>query len=325
MIVNSLSSSIAMLPSPCVTPVVLIIFNRPESTRRVFEAIRAARPRQLLVIADAPRVDRIDDITKCAATRAIIEEVDWDCEVFKNYATANLGCGLRPASGLDWVFKLVETAIILEDDCVPDATFFPYCTELLAYYQDDSRIMHISGNNFQFGQQRGEYSYFYSRYTHHWGWATWRRAWQHFDYDLRRWQERRDTDWLSTLLDTPAAIDYWTQIFDEVYDGDKLHIWDYQWTFACWQHQGLCILPQVDLVTNIGFTPDGTHTIRQNQFADLRLGKIDFPLHHPPEVIRDRHADIFIQESKFNLDLWARLKRKIYWHRFQQKIRSVLK
>ena len=314
-----------MLDLPCTTPVVLIIFNRPEATRRVFDAIRAARPQQLFVIADAPRRDRPDDIAKCAATRAIIEDVDWDCEVFKNYATENLGCGLRPASGLDWVFNLVETAMILEDDCVPDPTFFPYCTELLAYYQDDVRIMHISGNNFQFGQQRGEYSYFYSRYTHHWGWATWRRAWQHFDYDIKGWQDRRSTDWLHTLLDTPAAVAYWTQIFDEVYEGDKLHIWDYQWTFACWQHQGLCILPQVDLVANIGFTADGTHTIRHNQFADLALGSMDFPLRHPPELIRDRRADIFSQRSKFNLDLWARLKRKLYWHRFQQKIRSVLK
>jgi hypothetical protein len=309
-----------MLHAPCTTPIAFIIFNRPESTRQVFNAIRAARPQQLFVIADAPRLDRPDDIAKCAVTRAIIDEVDWDCEVFKNYADENLGCGLRPASGLDWVFGQVETAIILEDDCLPHPTFFPYCTELLDRYQHDSRIMHISGNNFQFGQQRGETSYFYSRYTHHWGWATWRRAWQHFDYDIATWQDLRSTDWLSTLLDTPAAVAYWRQIFDEVYAADKLHIWDYQWTFACWQNDALCILPQVDLVSNIGFNAEGTHTVRYNQFADLPVDEMYFPLQHPPEIIRDLHADRFIQESKFNLDLWSRLKRKLYWHRFQQKI-----
>lgn len=305
---------------PCTTPVAFIIFNRPESTRRVFAAIRAARPQQLFVIADAPRPHHPADLARCAATRAIIDEVDWDCAVFKNYAEQNLGCGLRPASGLDWVFEQVETAIILEDDCLPDATFFPYCTELLTRYQDDERIGHISGNNFQFGQQRGEYSYFYSRYTHHWGWATWRRAWQHFDYDLRKWPDLRHTDWLDRLLDTPAAVNYWRQIFDEVYRGDKLHIWDYQWTFACWLSDRLCILPQVDLVSNIGFNAEGTHTVRQNQFANLPLASIQLPLLHPPAIIRDRAADLFIQSSKFNLDLWSRLKRKLYWHRFRQKL-----
>ena len=307
----------------CVTPIAFIIFNRPEFTRKVFNAIRVAQPQQLFVIADGPRLDRPDDLDKCVATRAILDEVDWDCKVFKNYADRNLGCGLRPASGIDWVFKHVETAIVLEDDCLPDPTFFPYCTELLARYQDDRRIFHISGNNFQFGQQRGESSYFYSRYTHHWGWATWRRAWQYFDYDLTKWPDLRATDWLEHLLDTPEAIDYWQQIFDGVYHGDKSHIWDYQWTFACWVAGGLCITPQVDLVSNIGFTVEGTHTIRQNQFANLPVSSMQFPLIHPPEIIRDLAADMFVQSSKFNLDLWSRLKRKIYWYRLLQQFRSL--
>ena len=310
-----------MYHDPCTTPIAFIIFNRPESTRKVFDAIRTARPQQLYIIADAPRSNYPDDIAKCAATRAIIEEVDWDCQVFKNYADRNMGCGLRVSSGLDWVFEQVESAIILEDDCLPDRTFFPYCTELLAHYQDDERIVHISGNNFQFGQQRGEASYFYSHYTHMWGWATWRRAWQHYDYDITNWSDLRSTDWLDTRLDTLAAVANWRQIFDQMYDA-KIDTWDYQWTFACWQNNGLCIHPQVDLVSNIGFTPEGTHTVRQNQFANLPLGQITFPLKHPAAVIRDRSADLFVQSSKFDLDLLSRLKRKVYWHRSLQKIRS---
>jgi hypothetical protein len=306
------------------TPIVFIIFNRPEVTRRVFDRIRAARPQQLFIIADAPRLDRPDDRVKCAQVREIVEEIDWDCQVFRNYADVNLGCGLRPASGLDWVFQQVETAIILEDDCLPDPAFFRFCQELLERYREEEKIVHISGNNFQFGRQRGHGSYFYSRYTHHWGWATWRRAWQHFDYHLTEWPRLRDTDWLNDLLDTPAAVNYWRQIFDEVYRGDKLHIWDYQWTFACWQQNGLCILPQVDLVSNIGFDRDGTHTLRSNQFANLPIGKLTFPLIHPESIDRDRPADIFIQSSKFNLDVWARLKRKLYWHRLRQFIADRL-
>jgi hypothetical protein len=305
----------------CITPIVLIIFNRPESTRQVFAAIRAARPQQLLVIADAPRAHRPDDIPKCAAARAIVEEIDWNCQVFKNYADHNLGCGLRVSSGLDWVFQQVETAIILEDDCLPDQTFFPYCTALLDHYQHDPRIVHISGNNFQFGQQRGDASYFYSCYPHMWGWATWRRAWQHYRYHITSWPDRRSTDWLEARLDTAAAVANWRQIFDQIYNRE-IDTWDYQWTFACWQNNGLCIHPQVDLVANIGFNNEGTHTVRQNQFANLPLGQMQFPLTHPPTIIRDRRADMFVQSSKFNLDLWSRLQRKLYWHRFVQKVRS---
>jgi hypothetical protein len=307
-----------MLNSPCTTPVAFIIFNHPESTRQVFNAIRAARPQQLFVIADAPRPNRPDDVPKCAAAKAIIEEVDWDCEVFKQYGNENLGCGLRPASGLDWVFEQVETAIILEHDCLPDPTFFPYCTELLTRYQDDPRIMHISGNNYQFGRQRGESSYFYSRYTHIWGWATWRRAWQHYNYHITQWQDLRSTDWLDMLLDTPDAIAYWRKIFDDMYSGE-IETWDYQWTFACWQNQGLAILPQVDLVANIGFHAEAVNTLRKNQFANIPLNKMQFPLDHPSEIIRDCNADIFVQRSKFNLDLWSRLRRKLYLDRLRQK------
>lgn len=309
-----------MTLASCSTPVAFIIFNRPASTRQVFNAIRAARPQQLFVIADAPRQDRPDDIANCTATRAIIDEVDWECEVFKNYAEQNLGCGLRPASGLDWVFQQVETAIVLEDDCLPDPSFFPYCTELLTRYRDEPRIVHISGNNFQFGRQRGEYSYFYSLHTHHWGWATWRRAWQQFDYELSAWAQLQHTEWLENLLDTPAAVKYWREMFDRVYREDKLHIWDYQWTFACWLAGGLSIVPQLDLVSNIGFDATGTHTLRRNQFASLPTSAIEFPLKHPPTIVRDRVADMFVQSSKFDLDFWSRLRRKIYWHRIQQLI-----
>src|SRR5665648_587346 len=162
------------------TPVAFIIFNRPETTRRVFAEIAKARPTKLLVIADGPRATHPDDAEKCAVVRAIIDGVDWDCEVLKNYSDVNLGCKRRVSSGLDWVFDTVEEAIILEDDCLPHPTFFRFCEEMLAKYRDDKRIAMISGDNFQFGKKRTEYSYYFSRYTHIWGWASWRRAWDNY-------------------------------------------------------------------------------------------------------------------------------------------------
>jgi hypothetical protein len=158
------------------TPVAFLIFNRPDTTAKVFEAIRQAKPPKLLVVADGPRPDRPDDIEKCKAARGVVEQVDWDCEVLRNYSDVNLGCKKRVSSGLDWVFNTVEEEIILEDDCLPHPTFFRFCEELLDYYRHDERIMVISGDNFQFGRNCTEYSYYFSRYNHCWGWSTWRRS-----------------------------------------------------------------------------------------------------------------------------------------------------
>ena len=151
------------------TPVAFIIFNRPDTTKRVFAEIAKARPPKLLVIADGPRADHPADVEKCAAVRAIIDGVDWDCEVLKNYSDVNLGCKRRVSSGLDWVFDTVEEAIILEDDCLPHPTFFRFCEEMLEKYRDDKRIAMISGDNLQFGRKRTGYSYYFSRYPHIWG------------------------------------------------------------------------------------------------------------------------------------------------------------
>ncbi len=169
------------------TPVAFIIFKRHDLTERVFQAIREAKPKKLLVIADGPRFP--EEAAKCQKTRDIIQQVDWDCEVLKNYSEVNLGCRQRISSGLDWVFSQVEEAIILEDDCVPAPSFFSFCQTLLDYYRDDNRIMVISGDNFQDGQSRTDYSYYFSRYNHCWGWATWHRAWQYWDFNKNKWLE----------------------------------------------------------------------------------------------------------------------------------------
>ncbi|MEW6491011.1 MAG: glycosyltransferase family 2 protein, partial [Cyanobacteriota bacterium] len=162
------------------TPVVFIIFNRPDTTQKVFEAIRQAHPPLLFVIADGPRPNKPGEDQKCAATRAIIDQVDWDCEVLTNYSEINLGCERRVSSGLNWVFDTVEEAIILEDDCLPHPTFFSFCEELLDYYRNDQRVMVITGQNVQFGRKRTDYTYYFSRYNHCWGWASWRRAWRSY-------------------------------------------------------------------------------------------------------------------------------------------------
>jgi hypothetical protein len=293
------------------TPVAFLIFNRPDTTARVFEAIRQAKPPKLLVVADGPRPDRPDDVEKCKAARAIIDKVDWDCAVLKNYSEVNLGCGKRPATGITWVFEQVEEAIIFEDDCLPHPTFFRFCEELLNYYRHDERIMVISGNNFQFGRSRTNYSYYFSRYNHIWGWASWRRAWKYFDYDLKLWPKIKNENWLTSILEDKTAVKYWTKNFQRTYEGEPT-VWDYRWTFACWIQNGLTILPSVNLVSNIGFGEGATHTSSsKSKVANLPVEEMIFPLKHPPFLLRHVEADDFTHNNIFYVSLLSSLSRKL--------------
>ena len=282
------------------TAVALIIFNRPDTTEKVFEAIRQAQPPKLLVIADGPRRNRTGEAQKCAQARVIIDRVDWDCEVITNYSDTNLGCKLRVASGIDWIFEQVEEAIILEDDCLPHPTFFTFCEELLEKYRYDMRVMSICGTNYQFGHKRTNDSYYFSKYAHIWGWATWRRAWQLYDVEVKLWNMVKDGKWLRDILDNDAEVKIWQENFQNVYDG-KVDTWDYQWTLACWLHSGLTILPNVNSIDNIGFGAEATHTTSSvSKYANMPTQAISFPLQHPQFLVRDSLADLYTHQNLFD-------------------------
>lgn len=300
-----------MVSSSLKTPVVFLIFNRPDTTEKVLESIRRAKPPKLLVVADGPRQDRPDDVEKCRATRALIDRVDWDCEVLTNYADRNLGCKYRVSSGLNWAFNNVEEAIILEDDCLPDPSFFRFCEELLREYRNDPRIASITGQNVQFNQKRTDYSYYFSRYNHCWGWASWRRAWQKFDFEMKLWNEVRDGRWLEDILEDPRAVRYWKKIFNATYNNEN-QSWAYRWTFSCWIHNHLSIISNVNLISNIGFGDRSTHTKNStSKFSNMPTQSIIFPLQHPPYMIRDSLADNFTQNTLFDPVLIDRIKNKL--------------
>lgn len=270
------------------TPIVFIIFNRPDLTEVVFGAIAKAKPQKLLIVADGPRFP--EEAENCQKTRSVIKRVDWDCEVSKNFSEENLGCGRRVASGLDWAFSIVEEAIILEDDCLPDPTFFPFCEELLEEYRHNQRIMMISGNNFLNGTEYIKYSYYFSRYNHIWGWATWRRAWHFFDANMTLWKEIRDDRWIDEIYETDAETDFRRKHFEGAYTG-AIDTWDYAWSFSCLIQNGLTINPSVNLVSNIGFGPEATHTKTPNNIANFPRSTMTFPLRHPPYILRDSRLD----------------------------------
>lgn len=289
-------------------PVVYMLFNRPRHTRETFAAIRALQPARLFIVADGPRSGHANDRDRCREVRSIVEAIDWPCEVHRNYADHNLGLKRRISSGLDWVFATVDRAIVLEDDCLPHPDFFPFCAELLERYADDGRVWVITGNNFQGGRKRGEASYYFSRYNHCWGWATWRRAWQHCRVDLPFWPEwKNSAAWRRTLPDK-VENQYWTAIFDKVWRGE-IDSWAYPWTASTWYHQGLTATPNVNLVTNIGFGPEATHTIAGEDcpgLAILPLGELT----HPHQVKQNLKADRYVFDYEFG-GIEKRLRRRL--------------
>jgi hypothetical protein len=272
-------------------PVALFVFNRPEFTARVLSAIETARPPRLFVIGDGPRPDNPSDSELVVQTRALIEHIDWEVEVLTCYSDANLGCGRRIATGLDWVFANTDEAILLEDDCVPDPTFFRYCEELLRRYRDDERVQMVSGCNVLEPHVADPYSYYFSRCYHIWGWATWARAWQHYDFEMKAWPGLRDTPWLERHLGSEQAALVARFLFDQTY-ADEAGQWDFQWVLAGWRRGGVSVTPGVNLVTNIGFGEGATHLQDPDHpRANLASGPMCFPLRHPPDVTVHQEAD----------------------------------
>lgn len=296
------------------TPVALIIFIRPDHTQRVFNVIAQAKPDQLFIIADGPRNQ--EEYAQCQATRNVVAQIDWDCEVHRNYADENMGLKHRISSGLDWVFKQVETAIILEDDCVPDPSFFRFCEELLDYYVDDPRVMHITGDNFGYKPKNTEVSYYFTRYIHVWGWATWRRAWKQFDIEMKAWSDPVTKEAILLTFKTKKERDYWSNLWDKVVS-NEIDTWDYSWFFACLLQNGLSIMPTQNLVTNIGFGEASTNTKEAgNHAATHNRGKMRFPILHPKNVVQDTDADQYTSRMLvYEHSLLNRIRRRLlkFW------------
>ncbi len=290
------------MPTPNLeTPVLFIIFNRPDTTRRVFEAIRAARPRRLFIAADGPRPHKPGEAERCEATRAITEIIDWPCEVARKYEAVNLGCKQGVSSAITWFFNQVEQGIILEDDCLPHPTFFSFSTELLTHYADQPEVMMISGDNLLPPLTNQTESYYFSKYAHIWGWASWRRAWQRYDGEMSSYPEFKRQGTIKQIFPERKAQYYWTRLFDRIYAG-AIDTWDAQWQYAIFRHGGLSITPAVNLISNIGFGPEATHTTHLTPEAALATAAIG-PLRHPQTVGRNEAADR--RETKITIPSWS--------------------
>jgi hypothetical protein len=265
------------------------------------EAIRAARPERLYVAADGPRDGKAGEVDRCAKVRELATRIDWPCEIRTLFRASNLGCRHAVSGAITWYFEQESEGIILEDDCLPSPSFFPYCAELLRRYRDDQRIMCITGNNFQRDMNHYPYSYYFSNYNHIWGWATWRRAWGCYDDTMKLYQEYVDYNFFKSLSSLHGFCDYWKAELDKVYHR-TLDTWDYVWMFSCWANNGLTCTPRVNLVSNIGFGPDATHCHdSSSSSSNLSRFDIEFPLRHPPLIVRNADADAHVTENVFKI------------------------
>lgn len=290
------------------TPVALLIFNRPDTTQKVFEAIAQVRPPKLLVVADGPRASRSGEAALCDQTRSIIDRVNWPCEILTNFAETNMGCKARVASGLDWIFEQVEEAIILEDDCLPHPDFFKFCEQMLDRYRDNPNVMMISGTNHFTEAEHFPASYGFSVHTNIWGWATWRRAWLGYDVTLREYSDKNPI-WMEKFRNRFDCAPYAYKMLRDIQrvkDG-LIDTWDYQWTFHCIKHDGLAIVPRTNLIQNIGVVGAHSEELSQNHFREV--SPIGFPLAHPQQLILARKYDSAF--SRTNSNKWKYVIRRL--------------
>jgi hypothetical protein len=310
------------------TPILFLVFNRPDKTKVVFEAIRNIKPTKLFVAADGPRHNIADELEKCEKVRAIATSIDWECELNTLFRDENLGCGKAVCESITWFFENVEEGIILEDDCLPDASFFSFCSILLNRYRMEKRIMHIGGTNLQFGTIRGNGDYYYSIICHVWGWATWRRAWNNYEFLLNNSKNISDDTFNEVFNFNQTFIKYYKDIFNKMCNSE-IDTWDYQWFYSIILHKGLSICPNVNLVKNLGFGEDATHTLYENEWNTMNVARSINSFNQPSTIEIDFNADAFTiqevmgiketaQETKtFNIksfifDTYSLLKYEIY-------------
>ncbi|TAG07164.1 MAG: nucleotide-diphospho-sugar transferase [Cytophagia bacterium] len=299
------------------TPVLFLVFNRLDTTKQVFAKIREIQPRQLFIGADGARPEKEGEKEKVEAVRKyVLDNIDWDCEVKTLFREKNLGCGVAVSEAITWFFENVEQGIILEDDTLPDLSFFTFCEELLNYYKDDERVMHIGGTSFQMGKIRGNASYYFSKYTHIWGWATWQSSWIKYDFRINN----KIGNNLLSILDyynfSNNEKTYWLNIFNQI---EQIDTWDYQWFFSIWKSKSVSIVPNVNLISNLGFGDDATHTKSVNKLSYLKTIPLSYINHFSNTL------DIKIHQKADDFTFsYAILPKESFIRRIKNKIKKII-
>lgn len=282
-------------------PVVVIVFNRPEETKLLINALRKIKPANIFIIGDGPRKNGTD-LLKIRGVKSVLAEIDWECQIRENFSEINLGCQKRVSSGLSWVFSYVEKAIILEDDCIPNISFFEYCKDNLELYKNDTRVMSISGT--RLAPVKGNNNVF-SNYSICWGWATWSRAWKYYENDLGDLDELIDRNFFRFFFGSRRASYYWCHIFSKLNAG-KLNSWAYRWMLSCWKMNGLSLVPPCNLIENIGEGIDATHTKDKNKFLGVISTEMKIEDNYS-KIFHDLEMDRWIEDNFYSKSILSRM------------------
>lgn len=292
------------------TPILFLIYKRPDTTLQVFEEIRKIKPRKLFVVGDGPKSEAENE--RCQQARNVISKVDWDCEVKTLFREKNIGSKYSVSSGINWFFSHVDEGIILEDDCVPCESFFWFCAELLAKYRDNAQVMHITGTNVNDSEKFGDGTYYFSRFPHIWGWATWKTAWSNYDVELA------DKDFYYKLIKRkfkdPFERRFWQTVLRTL---PNLDAWDYQWMFTIWRVNGICASTNYNFVLNIGFGEDATHTTYSSPYESLQIADVK-KIIHPPQIKIDKDGELAFIKAVHNIN------KRGYWNYFLMRGSNLL-
>ena len=303
------------------TPILFIVFNRPSTTKQVFDRIRLIKPKYLYVAADGPRVNNSSDIQNCNQVKSIINEIDWDCELKTLYRDENLGCGKGVSQAISWFFNQVEYGIILEDDCLPDISFFQFAQEMLIKYENNQHIMIVAGTNPIADKFPMKTSYTFGYTAGIWGWASWKRAWNYYNYTIPEWSNPEVQAQFINFTNNPIWENQFIDGLNKVNKG-LLDTWDYQWLFYRMVNNGMGIIPKTNLISNIGFGSLATHTFEENhEMANKSTNSLTFPLIHPNYIIPNNNYDSFLINyfSELNKIVWY----KSIYYKFLTLLKSL--
>lgn len=280
------------------TPLLLLIYNRPEVTKVLFNKIKKIKPKIIYIAADGPKENDQNDLERCEKVRNIFNKIDWNCKIHKRYNKKNYGCRNSIIQSINWFFKKEKYGIILEDDCIPSTDFFWLSKILLKKYEKNNKVFCISGSNYLKNFQKVNNSYYFSKYPHCWGWATWRRAWKKNEPNIKFWPKFKNSlDWRD-INNNMIEHKYWNKIFDKCYKG-KFNSWAYPWTLSVWKNKGLTIIPKKNLVKNIGYGSDSTNSIFRNINDIYKVKKIERKIKHPKIIKSDLKKDNFVFDSHY--------------------------
>jgi hypothetical protein len=282
------------------SPILFLVFNRPDVTKRVFLSIKNAKPPILYIASDGPRLSEIGERDKVEDIRSyLLKNIDWNCEVKTLFRDNNLGCKVAVSEAINWFFKSEKEGIILEDDCLPSQSFFDFCEDMLEKYRDDLRVWHISGNNFQNQKQYNNHKYYFSKIPHIWGWATWSNRWDAYDVEMRSFDSLPGKTAVSDFFVDRRQADYWLKLLEN-HCAERVDAWDFQWSYTCFINNGLSINPNKNMVTNIGFGVDATHTkFEDKRVSNLKSFDIQFPIDKMKNVSPVYDADAYTMKWLF--------------------------